>query len=164
MQTKNTQEIQEILEEFLRKAGFNNFSIRIENTSKETLQPVVFHINTENDSRFLIGQYGNNLKALEYIFRLVVRKAFPENTPHFLVDVNEYRSQKGKALIDMALDAAREAAKDRKAVFLRPMTAYERRIVHMTLTKEGNVVTESIGEGENRKVVVKPVNLIDSEE
>jgi len=158
---KNAQEIQEQLESLLRKIGFEEFSIQIEPAPEDSLQPITFHISTEGDSRFLIGQYGNNLKALEVIFRLIVRKLLPNTEQHILLDVNEYRSQKNKTLVDMALDAARESLKDKKTVFLRPMSAYERRVIHMALSQESGVTTESVGDGENRKVVIKPVNIID---
>ena len=78
-----------------------------------------------------------------------------EDKVKFIVDINSYRQEKNKSIIEQAILAAQQAVAEKKAVILRPMSSYERRIVHMELSKNSQISTESVGEGENRKVVVK---------
>lgn len=113
------------------------------------------NINTDNDSSILIGQYGANLQSLQHIIRLLVRKQTQEKI-NFIVDVNSYRQQKTQAIIEQAHLAAKQAIDEKRAVVLRPMSAYERRLVHLELSKNNQVATESVGEGDERKVIVKP--------
>jgi spoIIIJ-associated protein len=162
MSKTSVSKIREIVEDFLTKAGFTDFKVETTEPSAENGQASVLNIVTQADSKFLIGQHGDNLRALQHLMRLIVRKAFPDQKIGFVLDINNYREQKEKVIIEVAREAAREAAKDKKAVFLRPMSAYERRIVHMTLAKDQQVVTESVGEGTDRRIVIKAVSYTDS--
>ena len=62
---------------------------------------------------------------------------------------------------ELAQSLARQAITEKRPVVLRPMSAYERRVVHVTLAENSQIKTESIGEGEDRKVVIKPVGDIE---
>lgn len=117
-----------------------------------------FNIKVNEGSELLIGQKGANLLSLQYVVRLLAQKEL-NKAPRFLVDVNQYRQQKNNLIIQDAIDAAKFAKIEKRAVIMRPMSPYERRIVHMVITEIEGVQTESIGEGENRKVCVKPVGL-----
>ncbi len=150
--------IAEILEKFMEKMGF---SARIEvkkpeNGETETLE---CNIIVDNDSNLLIGQHGVNLQSLQHIVRLLVRKKIDEKI-NFIIDVNSYRAQKNQTIIEQAKTAAEQAANEKRAVILRPMSAYERRLVHLELSKDNRVSTESIGEEENRKVMIKPKSFV----
>ncbi len=153
-----------ILEELLEKYGFSD--VRIEETissgSNSSSRTFILHV-SEDDSRFLIGQYGNNLQALQHIARMMVGKSFPDDSwATFFLDVNDYRRKKDQSVIDLAKTASREAEKEGKVVVLRPMSAYERRLVHLELSKEKNVTTESVGEGDDRRIVVRPLNITET--
>ncbi len=111
-----------------------------------------------NESNFLIGQYGVNLQALQHIGRLLIRKKIIE-CRNFILDVNFYRQEKNSSIIKLAQEMAQQALREKRAVVLRPMTPYERRIVHMELAQNKQLKTESIGEGENRKVVIRPAEM-----
>ena len=91
----------------------------------------------------------------------MVRKNVPGEKIRFILDVNSYRQQKNHSVIEQALNAADEAIAQHRAVIMKPMSNYERRIVHLELLKNSEVTTESIGEGEERKIVVKPADMID---
>jgi spoIIIJ-associated protein len=123
-------------------------------------ESVTCDITTDADSNFLIGQHGINLQALQHLARLIVRKHVPEKI-RFTLDINKYREQKNQSVMQQARLAAQEALTLGRGVFLPPMSTYERRLVHLELSQNSEVVTESIGEGENRKIVVKPANLAD---
>jgi spoIIIJ-associated protein len=84
----------------------------------------------------------------------------PENTTHFILDVNSYLQDKNKSIINLAKSLAQQAVSEKRAVVMRPMSAYERRIVHMELAHNDKITTESMGEGEDRRVVIRPVDLL----
>jgi spoIIIJ-associated protein len=150
--------IKQTVEELLAKGGFQ---IKTELTSsmENGEENIVCNILTKEDSSFLIGQYGVNLQALQHLIRLIVRKKTTDKI-NFVLDINSYRQQKNQTVIDQAHLAAEQALNEGRAIVLRPMSAYERRLIHMELSKNDKVITESIGEGEDRKVVVKPAGAI----
>ena len=117
-------------------------------------------ITTKTDSRFLIGQHGSNLYALEHLIRSIVYKS--GHNARVSIDINDYKAQKDKMIANIAKDAATQASLEKKPIVLRPMNAYERRIVHMNVADDNQVETESIGEGDDRKVIIKPKSIMDS--
>ena len=108
------------------------------------------------DAGKIIGRGGRTLAALEYLTNAVVNK--DESVPHVRVsvDVGGYKERRDERLRGVALKAAVRARKTGFAVELEPMSAAERRVVHMTLADDTAVESESSGEGKNRRVVVKP--------
>jgi len=155
MEGQNEQNIiKEAIANLLEKMGF---PAEVESSEKEENGSKTYLYNVKtSDSNFLIGQYGVNLQALQHIIRVVVRKRTSDRV-NFVVDVNNYRQEKNESIEKMARDIADQVIQDKKEIVMRPMSAYERRIVHMELSKNNQIKTESIGEGESRKVVVKPV-------
>ena len=149
--------IKETVAELVSKMGFESV-VEIKEKSGETEETIVCNIKTA-DSNFLIGQYGVNLQSLQHIARLLVRKLTEERI-NFTVDVNSYREEKNTSIEKMAEDLAEQAVREKRAVVMRPMSPYERRLVHMVLSKNSQIKTESIGEGEDRKVVIKPADPI----
>ena len=162
MQQETKDIIKKTLEDLIVKMGFSgNVEILEEkNETEDENENVVCNIATGTDSNFLIGQHGSNLQAIQHIARLMVRKQVPDKI-RFTIDVNNYREQKNDSVIQQAKEAAAEAISERRAVIMQPMSTYERRIVHLELSKNSNIVTESVGEGEGRKIVVKPSSLIE---
>ncbi|HLN19321.1 MAG TPA: R3H domain-containing nucleic acid-binding protein [Patescibacteria group bacterium] len=155
MENKN-ENLKRIVGEMMEKMGFE-VDIEIK-TPEEGQEAWEANIKTQ-DSSFLIGQYGVNLQSLQHIARLIVRKNIPEAT-NFVIDVNSYRQEKNESVVKMAQNLANEALLEKRAIVMRPMSPYERRIVHMELAKNDQIKTESIGEGDDRRVVIKPANLI----
>jgi spoIIIJ-associated protein len=151
--------IKETVQELVGKMGFV-VEVQIEEAKSagEEAETIVCNIKTE-ESNFLIGQYGVNLQSLQHIARLLARKKTEERF-NFIVDVNSYRQEKNGSIGKMAREMAEQALQERRAVVLRPMTPYERRIVHLELANNSDIKTESIGEGEERRVVIKPADLI----
>lgn len=159
----NAQEKEELLKkttaELLEKMTFGSFDISIQTQGDVDGENFLINIETA-ESNLLIGQYGVTLAALQHILRLLVRHKTDERFK-FLLDVNRYLQAKTSTISDIAREAAGQAIRDKKPVVLRPMSAYERRLVHMELAGNENVKTESIGEGEERKVVVRPVGELE---
>ncbi len=160
---KNPKEINQLIEEtvkeLLLKMGFDP-EIKIESSnSSENETEVVCNISTNEDSNFLIGQHGQNLQAIQHLARLLTRKKTEEKIK-FVIDINSYRREKNDNLIELAKEAASKALQEKRSIIMKPMSNYERRLVHLELSKNEAVVTESIGEGEERKIVVKPSDFI----
>lgn len=109
---------------------------------------------TGPDSSILLGgRQGEGLKALDYIVNLMARNDGP--VPHVRVDCEGFRRKREKELERIAMEAAKEAMKTRRTVYLQPMTSWERRIVHLTLKESTNVETHSIGVEPGRKVAIR---------
>ena len=133
--------------------------IAVDEIEDESGVNAVCNITTESESNFLIGQNGDNLQALQHLVRLIVRNQTDERS-RFTLDVNSYKKEKNDSIVYLAKDMAEKTMNERKAMVLRPMSAYERRLVHMELSENKDVITESIGEGEERKIVIKPSGQI----
>ena len=109
-------------------------------------------------SRLLIGQHGANLYAFEHLVRSIAHKN--GITQRINIDVNEYKGDKDRIITAIAKDAADQAHREKKPIVLRPMNAYERRVVHIVARADERVTSESIGEGADRKVVIKPQSIM----
>jgi spoIIIJ-associated protein len=116
----------------------------------------IFMINAD-DGKQLIGGHGDTIHAIDSLVKKIVEKRLPEGAdePHFLIDVNDYRTRQIRDLQTKAKMMAERARSFQYDVELSPMSAYERLIVHTTLQDEPNVKTESQGEGRSRRVVIK---------
>ena len=103
----------------------------------------------------LIGERGNNLAAAEHIIKKIIKKKYGEEQK-FTLDINEYRMKRLEDLKQEVKNAAKAVRLYGKGVPLRPMSAFERRIVHLLLAEYPDIATESIGEEPDRKVIIKP--------
>jgi len=115
---------------------------------------VIFDIKG-GDLGVLIGRRGQTLDSLQYILRLMVTRHTGLSIA-LVLDVNGYKRRRGESLHSLALHIAEQVASSGRSCALEPMSAYDRRIVHLTLAEHPYVVTESVGFGEARKVVVLP--------
>lgn len=117
-------------------------------------RPLVLDVEGD-DLSLLIGRRGETLAALQYILRLIVNKQLNTIT-NIIVDVESYKSRREEQLKRVAQRLAEQATQQKRTLSLEPMPANERRIVHLTLRDHPDVITESVGEGEFRKVTVVP--------
>ena len=107
------------------------------------------------DAGRLIGKGGRTLAALEFLSNAVVNKGDAEPI-RVVIDVGGYKRRRDERLRQTAMRAASRVRKSGDPVELEPMSAAERRIVHMAIAEEVDVVSESTGEGRARRVVVSP--------
>ncbi len=107
------------------------------------------------DLGVLIGPRGETLNAIQYLARLMVGNQMQQRAS-FVVDVEGYRRRREQALARLAERMAKKAVSRRSPVSLEPMPPHERRIIHMTLRDNGEVYTQSSGEGNQRKVRILP--------
>lgn len=122
-----------------------------------SLEGNIFCVNIKSDeARLLIGQGGQTLADLQHLLAKIVRNNFEEEI--FLnLDVENYKKRKIDYLREMAQAIAEEVAFTKEEKLLSPLSAFDRRIVHMELAGRADVKTESIGEGLERRVAIKPV-------
>ncbi len=112
------------------------------------------HFQTPNPG-VLIGQHGRTIAGLQTIFSLAMLNHFgPEE--RVIVDVNDYRQQQEAHLSDFARQAAARVRETGRAVAMPPMSAFERRLIHLALANEKDLATNSDGEGRERHVVIYP--------
>jgi len=114
--------------------------------------PVVLNI-TGEDLGILIGRRGETLRALQYLIRLMISHRLKHWTD-LVVDVEHYRVRRRRALDNLANRVADEVVRSGRSQALEPMPAYERRLVHISLRNHPQVATQSVGEGEKRKVTI----------
>jgi spoIIIJ-associated protein len=106
------------------------------------------------DSGLLIGRRGQTLQALQFLVNLIVRKQF--DGVRVVLDVENYRQRREASLREMATKIAERVAQTNRSITLEPMPPADRRIIHTTLTDHPSVATESTGEGDGRKVTIRP--------
>lgn len=108
---------------------------------------------TGDDLSILIGRKAETLDALQYITRLIVGKEL-NSSVIINIDVEGYRKRKEQRLRRIARSMARQTVETGRRQYLEPMSAAERRIIHMELRDHPEVYTESVGEGLRRKVTI----------
>jgi len=144
--------IKKTVEELLKKMGYKEAAVEIK--EQDNPRALIVSIQVEDASQ-LIGQSGSNLNDLQRILRLLVIRKEAES-PLFLVDINGYRAKREQFLKELSQEIAEQVLKTQKSVMLQPMSSYERRIVHVELAEKPGIVTESTGEGPERRVVIRP--------
>jgi len=108
-----------------------------------------------DDLGILIGRRGQTMASLQQIVRLIVANTLESKLP-IIIDVEGYKERRCEGLRALANRLA-DQVKARRAPFaMEPMPAFERRIIHLALADHPDVMTESTGIGEGRKVVIKP--------
>lgn len=110
---------------------------------------------TGDDLAVLIGRHGRTLDAMQFMVSAIVRRRLGYRYP-IVVDVEGYKNRQRQKIESLARTAASRAVSQHREIKLRPMTPYERRIVHVALSNNHKVSTESEGEGPNRHVVIIP--------
>jgi spoIIIJ-associated protein len=107
------------------------------------------------DLGMLIGRRGETLTALQYITRLIASREL-QRRANIVLDVEGYKSRREQMLRRLANRMADQAIQLGRTVSLEPMPPYERRIVHLALRDHPEVTTQSVGEGDRRKVTIIP--------
>ena len=108
-----------------------------------------------DDSGLLIGRKGETLRSLQFMVRFLVSRKTGERA-NLSVDVEGYDDRRRQSLSSLANRVAQRVVKTGRSIELEPMNPRERRLVHITLSENGDVYTESSGTGEGRRVVILP--------
>ena len=95
------------------------------------------------------------VESINHIVHMIAKK---NNEPPIFFDINNYRQERENLISELARAAAKKASVTKEPITLPAMNSYERRLVHVALAVHPEVTTESVGEGKERYVVVKPIN------
>lgn len=120
-------------------------------------QDAAIHIGVEGeDLGILIGYHGENLEAVQLILGLMINKKLGgEEWVPVNLDIGEWRKERYEVLRSMVDKAEMELKENRESVELPPMSASQRRMVHVLLSDYKGITSESVGEEPNRKVIIK---------
>lgn len=143
----------DVINKTLSAAGVNVVSTVRSAYDPDVRGPII-DINGD-DSGLLIGRRGQTLQALQFLVNLMVRNQNGEDV-RVAIDVEGYRQRREATLKDMANKVASRAIQTGRNIVLEPMSASDRRIIHMALSDNPSVSTESVGFGEDRKVTILP--------
>jgi spoIIIJ-associated protein len=107
------------------------------------------------DSGLLLSQGGELLDALQQILNQVYGRQLPKGQ-RIVCDANNYRASRDAELRAMAVHAARQVRETSSPFVFGPMEPGERRVIHLALAEEEDIITESVGEGSGRRLRVSP--------
>ena len=142
-------EAEDLLETLLDRMGFMaDFDLVSEN-------PLGYNIVGDDDFGRLIGRQGETLRAFGYLVNLMLGRRMGRPC-RVIVDVNGYRQRRADQLAELAETLADEVRDTQEPITLEAMPANERRLVHVALADDEDVRTYSIGEGDERRVVISP--------
>lgn len=148
MREKPELEAQKIVEDLLRKMKIDYQIDRVEWENGTTRINIV-----GKDMGLLIGRKGETLNALQFIAGLMINRKREEKV-RIVLDVEDYRKKREQSLEALALRLSEKVKQTQKNVIMRPMSSQERRIVHTVLQEDPELVTYSMGDEPNRKVVI----------
>ena len=106
-----------------------------------------------DDLGMLIGRRGESLMAFQYVVNLIMTRRFP-GRGSVTIDVEQYRRRREDQVVSLAERMAERVRDAGEPITLEPMSAAERRLVHLALVDDPELETNSVGEGDSRKVVI----------
>jgi spoIIIJ-associated protein len=138
------------LEDLLSFFGLNT-DVRATNSDDEVIE---LNIPSTHLNGFLIGQRGETMHALQFLVSSALKNNSFEVT-RVNIDVADYKHQRANRLMETAEEWVKSVKESGKEMSLRPMNAADRRTIHK-LADEHGLVTESVGEGRDRHIILKP--------
>lgn len=142
--------VEEFLKEWLQK---------VDNTLEYTIKEEDYTIYVDikgNAAGTLIGYRGETLNSMQTILSTIANRGF-NNKIRLILDIENYRQKREKTLEELAEKVSKTVLKTGKSITLEPMSAYERKIIHSKLQDNNKIETHSIGEGDNRRVVISKI-------
>lgn len=121
---------------------------------REDAERIVLDVTGEDAGR-AIGKKGQTLDAMQFLLNKILNRD-PDGRRHIIVDSGDYRERHDAGLETLALREAKRAVDEGKVVTLQPMSARDRRVVHMSLAKFDGVSTASHGQGTGRRIQIIP--------
>jgi len=157
MEKREAEIAQEALMELLALMGMKEVRVDVhwaEPAADEGEPPLVLDVHGP-DTDLLIGRRGSTLAALQYITRLIIGREVAGRV-NLVVDVDGFKARREQSLRRLAQRLAEQALRTGRTVVLEPMPPHERRYIHLALRDHPQVTTQSIGEGDLRKVTIIP--------
>lgn len=125
------------------------------NKSEKEVSYVRVKLDGENLNE-LVGYHGANLEAVQTILGLMLSKKSGVREARMIIEINDYRERREKYLEAYAQRAAEEVRNSGQEMELPPMKPAERRVIHLALETEQGISTDSVGEGDDRRVIIRP--------
>lgn len=152
LSSNNLEIIKKTIEEFFEKMAFE---VEIELLFQKD-QTLFINLKTE-DPKILIGERGETMMEIQRLLKVMLKRKIQTEEIFYLdLDINNYKKKKAEYLRELANSLADEVALAKKEKILPPMPAYERRIIHLELAGRADVTSESIDQGKERRVVIRP--------
>ena len=149
----NLEIVKKTVEEFFSKMSFE----ATVNMLGQESQTLLLAIEAE-EPQILIGERGETLWEIQHLLKLILRKKIEPSEQQFYIDldINDYKKKKIEYLKETAKIAADEVALSKTEKVLPLMSSYERRIIHLELAERSDVISESVGEEPERRIVIRP--------
>jgi spoIIIJ-associated protein len=139
-------DIKQFIKDLFTQAGFDLVEVTVDENNRK--------ISLVVDDEIFRLHIPEILQSTEYLLNLILKK---ENQLPYIVDMNYYRKERERIIIELAKAGAKKAKITKQEVVLPPMNSYERRLVHMEIASNPDLKTESVGIGKTRHVVIKPI-------
>ena len=121
------------------------------------LKEGVLYLEIKGDQEgILIGKHGRTLESLQLLINRMVNKRL-KNAMRVILDIDDYRKRRTDSMAQMAQRLGEKAKKTGHSLTVGPFNAHDRRIIHVTLKEDPSLKTESLGEGELKKVKIIPM-------
>lgn len=151
-QNKNIDLLKGLAEELFSLMSLSDAKIDVE-YDKEN-EAYVVNVDAPDETGLLIGKKGETLTSLQVVFGVLLKQKVGEWN-RVMVNVGDYREKEEEYLRNLAQSTAQRAKETGEPQSLYNLKAWQRRIVHMALSEDKDLTTESVGEGEERYLVVK---------
>lgn len=150
------EKIKEKIKQIFLVMGFKEpeIDIKKDNSNKDR-ELLIFNLKiNERDGEWFLAESATGLSALQHLIKIML---FKEGVGRlfFLIDINNYRRKREEGIIEEAMKVVQQVRRTKKPISLEPMPAYERRLIHLKLAEQPDIITESEGEEPERKVVVR---------
>lgn len=146
---ENTKNIEEIVKSLFDALGIkDSFDV---NDSGEAIEIVI----NSDDPGLVIGHHGDTLDSLQLIISLALYKKIGEYK-RVTLEVGDYKKNRSDYLTNLAEQTKQRALSENREIFLPNLKPWERRVVHIFLQEDEEVVSESVGEGKERTLAVRP--------
>ena len=143
------EEAAELLDEILEMMDLD-----VEVVIREDDERVVLDVQGDDAGR-VIGKKGQTLDALQFLLNKILNR-YPDGRRHIIVDSGDYRERHDQGLENLARREAKRAVSEGRVVTLQPMSARDRRVIHLSLAKFEGVTTASQGRGTQRRIQIIP--------
>ncbi len=143
------EEAAELLDEVLEMMDLD-----VEVIIREDEERIVLDVEGEDAGR-VIGKKGQTLDALQFLLNKILNR-YPDGRRHIIVDSGDYRERHDRGLENLARREAKRAVTEGRVVTLQPMSARDRRVIHLSLAKFEGVTTASHGKGTQRRIQIIP--------
>jgi spoIIIJ-associated protein len=137
-------ELKENVQKLLGLMGFGEAEVTIESEHHKVVVMV--------DDELIRANVATILPAVEHLVNLMAHR---ESLPAHVVDINYYRRERERLIVELAKAAAKKAVITKTEVTLPAMNAYERRLVHVEISTHPDLKTESVGLGKERHIIIQ---------